>query len=157
MTNWKTFEDEAPDMAGKVAARFRAHKHHVMATIRADGSPRMSGTEVELDSGEAYLGSMWRARKARDLLRDPRVAVHSNPGEETMEGGDAKFSATATEVPDGDPAKERIREVLGPPEPFHYFRLDLDDVVLTEADAEEGALYVHHWRPGAGVSTTRLH
>lgn len=157
MTNWKTFEDEAPDMAAKVAARLRAHKHHVMATLRADGSPRVSGTEVELVDGEAYVGSMWRARKALDLLRDPRMAVHSNPGEETMEGGDAKFSALATEVPDGDAAKEATREALAPPEPFHFFRLDLLDVVLTEVDHEENALFVHLWRPGREVVTTRLH
>jgi hypothetical protein len=156
MSDWKTFEDEAPDMAAKVRARLEAHKHHVMATLRADGSPRVSGTEVELYEGEAYLGSMWQARKALDLKRDPRVAVHSNPGEETMEGGDAKFSATATEVPDGHPAKERIRDVLGPPEPFHFFRLDLHEVVLTEVDAAEEALRVHLWRPGRGVTTTRL-
>jgi hypothetical protein len=156
MTNWKTFEDEAPDMAAKVGARLRAHKHHVMATLRADGSPRVSGTEVELFEGEAYIGSMWQARKARDLMRDGRVAVHSNPGEETMEGGDAKFSASATEVPDGHPAKERIRDVLGPPEPFPFFRLDLHDVVLTEIRPEEDALLVHLWRPGREVTTTRL-
>jgi hypothetical protein len=157
MANWKTFEDDAPELAAKVAARLRAHKHHVMATLRVDGSPRVSGTEVELIDGEAYIGSMWHARKALDLHRDGRVAIHSNPGEETMEGGDAKFSAVATEIPDGAPAKETIRRALGPPEPFHFFRLDLVDVVLTEVDHEENALFVHLWRPGREVVTTRLH
>lgn len=157
MASWKSFEQEAPDMAAKVEARLRAHKHHVMATLRVDGSPRVSGTEVELFDGEAYVGSMWRAQKALDLLRDSRLAVHSNPGEETMEGGDAKFSASATDIPDGHAAKERLRDEVTPPEPFHLFRLDLHDVVLTEVDHEENALFVHLWRPGQAVRTTRLH
>ncbi|HEY6532266.1 MAG TPA: pyridoxamine 5'-phosphate oxidase family protein [Acidimicrobiales bacterium] len=154
MASWKTFKDESPELAGKVEARLRAHKHHVMATVRRDGAPRVSGTEVEISGDELYLGSMWEARKALDLRRDPRLAVHTNPGEETMEGGDAKFSATAIEVPDGDPAKERIRDEVSPPEPFHQFRLDLSEVVLTEVDQEAELLSVHLWRPGRGVTTT---
>lgn len=156
MTSWKTFEDDAPDMAAKVENRLRAHKHHMMATLRADSSPRVSGTEVELVDGEAYIGSTWRARKADDLLRDGRVAIHTNPGEETMEGGDAKLSAIAIEIPGGEPAKESMRQEPGPAEPFHLFRLDLLDVVLTEIDHTENALYVHLWRPGREIITTRL-
>jgi hypothetical protein len=157
MANWKTFKDEAPDLARRVEARFTAHKHHVMATLRADGSPRISGTEVVVTADELYLGSMWHARKALDLLRDPRMAVHSNPGEGTMEGGDAKFGAVATEVHDGEPGKEAVRTDIEPPEPFHLFRLDLRDVVLTEVDHEANALHTHLWRPGEGVRTATIH
>jgi hypothetical protein len=154
MANWKTFVEEAPEMAAAVVARLTAHKHHVMATLRADGSPRVSGTEVVITDDELYLGSMWRARKALDLLRDPRVAVHSNPGDESMDGGDARLDARATEVHDGDPAKESVRTTVQPPEPFHLFRLDLVDVVLIEVDHDAEALITHLWRPGAGVTTT---
>jgi len=158
---WQTFRDEAPEVAAKVEARFRAHTHHVMATLRADGSPRVSGTEVVLDGDDLFLGSMWRSRKALDLRRDPRVAVHSNPGDETMEGGDAKLSAFAAEVPDDHPAKVALRGEEadgdgGPPEPFHLFRLDLREVVLTEVDQEAGVLHVHLWRPGHGISSTTV-
>jgi hypothetical protein len=154
MASWKDFKDECPELAGKVEARLRAHKHHVMATVRRDGAPRVSGTEVEISDDELYLGSMWEARKALDLRRDPRLAVHANPGDDSMAGGDAKFSAIAVEVPDGDPAKERLRDDVAPPEPFHQFRLDLTEVVLTEVDQEAELLHVHLWRPGQGVRTT---
>ncbi len=156
MTDWKTFKDEAPDLAAKVEARIAAHTHHVMATLRADGSPRVSGTEIVVTDDDLYLGSMWHARKALDLFRDPRVAVHTNPGAETMEGGDAKFSGVATEVPDDHPAKADIEGDV-PPGPFHMFRLDLRDVVLTEVDHEANSLFVHLWRPGKGVTTTEVH
>ena len=154
MAHWSDITAEAPDLAGKVEARLTAHKHHVMATLRADGSPRVSGTEVVVTDDDLYLGSMWRARKALDLLRDPRVAVHSNPGDETMEGGDAKLDATAVEVPDGHPAKEAVRGDLESTEPFHLFRLDLRSVTLTEVDHDAEVLHVHLWRPGRGVTTT---
>lgn len=153
MASWKTFCDEAPELAPEVEARFRANKHHIIATLRADGSPRVSGTEVDLRGGHAYLGSMWQARKALDLLRDPRVAVHSNPSDPDMVGGDAKFSAVATEVPDDDPDKAAIAEHQ-PDEQFHFFRLDLTEVALTEVDEEAGLLFVHLWRPGQPVQTT---
>ncbi len=154
MANWKAFKDEAPDMAAKVEARLLAHKHHVMATLRADGSPRVSGTEVTVTDDELFLGSMWQARKAQDLLRDGRVAVHSNPGAETMEGGDAKLDAVAVEVPDGDPAKASVTAEEQPPGPFHLFRLDLRAVVLTEVDHDAELLHVRRWVPGRPVVTT---
>ncbi|MDI9973605.1 pyridoxamine 5'-phosphate oxidase family protein [Rhodococcus sp. IEGM 1307] len=84
MTNWTQFETEAPDLAKAVAARFEAHKHHVLATLRKDGSPRVSGTEVEFYEGALLLGSMVGARKVQDLQRDPRFSLHSNPGHHTM-------------------------------------------------------------------------
>ena len=154
MANWMTFTTEAPDLAEKVEARLRAHTHHVMATLRVDGSPRVSGTEVEIDSDELYIGSMWHARKALDLLRDGRMAVHTNPGDETMDGGDAKLRATAILVDDGEPAKEDRRQENQALEPYHLFRLELEDVVLTEVDQEAEMLHVHLWRPGRGVRTT---
>jgi hypothetical protein len=153
MSSWQMFTDEGGEMAAKVEARFRNHKHHVMATLRADGSPRVSGTEVDLRGGQAYLGSMWRARKALDLLRDPRVAVHSNPSDPDMVGGDAKFSAVAAEVPDDHPDKRAVAEHQ-PDDRFHMFRLDLTEVVLTEVDEAAGLLVVHVWQPGQGVIAT---
>src|SRR5437870_2394719 len=53
-----------------------SRKHLTMATLRRDGSPRISGTEVQFAGEHLEIGSMPRAVKARDLLRDPRVAIH---------------------------------------------------------------------------------
>lgn len=98
MVTWKQFSEEVPALADAVQARFKAHKHHVLATLRKDGSPRVSGTEVEILDGRLVLGSMFGALKAKDLIRDGRYALHSNPGEHTMEGGDAKIAGIAREV-----------------------------------------------------------
>lgn len=58
---------------------FAVRKHATLATLRRDGSPRISGTEVVFDdeAGEIYLGMMPGSVKALDLRRDPRLALHS--------------------------------------------------------------------------------
>ncbi|ASU84784.1 pyridoxamine 5'-phosphate oxidase [Nocardiopsis gilva YIM 90087] len=148
-TPWKTFSDEAPELAAAVRARFEATKHHVLATLRADDAPRVSGTEVGFQGPDIVLGSMPDALKVRDLQRDDRFALHANPGDGSMEGGDAKISGTAVEVTDPDEL-ESFRQPGQPPGPFHLFRLELADAVLTSVENDQ--LVIRLWRPGAGVT-----
>ena len=98
MATWAEFERAAPELAKEVRAAFERHKHLILGTLRADGSPRLSGTEVTIGLGELWLGMMPRSMKARDLRRDPRYAVHSAPLDVTMANGDAKVSGVAREV-----------------------------------------------------------
>jgi len=93
MATWQQFADAAPDLAAAVRARLTATKHHVLATLRKDGAPRVSGTEVDLtEDGHLRLGSMSEALKGKDLRRDGRFALHANPGDGSMDDGDAKLS-----------------------------------------------------------------
>src|SRR2546421_4917658 len=98
MATWEEFSAEAPQLAGAARRAFEAAKHHVLATLRRDGSPRVSGTEVDFWGPHLSIGSLWRAVKARDLQRDGRFALHANPGDGSMEGGDAKVAGVAVEV-----------------------------------------------------------
>ena len=100
MASWNDVEKDAPDLAERVRARFTSAKHHTLATLRRDGAPRISGTEVVFNLGEAWLGSMSGARKAQDLQRDPRFALHSSTADETLGDGDARIGGTAVEVTD---------------------------------------------------------
>ena len=137
--SWPRFVAEAPDLAEAVEARLRSAKHHVLATIRRDGSPRVSGTEVDFrDSGELALGSGREAVKAHDLLRDPRFALHAHPGDGSLDGGDAKLAGRAVDIDhdDGD---------------HHVFQLDLEEVVLTSLNAARDRLVIQTWRPGEAV------
>lgn len=140
MSNWREFSAAAPDLAAAVEARFTATKHHVLATLRRDGSPRVSGTEVDLRDGELSIGSMWRAVKAADLQRDGRFSLHSNPGDGSMAGGDAKMSGVAVEVVGHDDVGRS-----------HLFRLDVHEVVLTSVHPEGDRLVIEVWRPGQDV------
>ena len=143
--SWAVLEAQAPELAAAVRERFAVRKHCTLATLRADGSPRISGTEVELGGGELHIGSMANARKALDLRRDPRLAIHSptvDPpeGRETAWEGEAKLAGVAVEVPPADPA-----------DTSHRFRVDLTEVVLTKVDAAGQGLVITSWHPGRGV------
>src|SRR3712207_1932426 len=128
MTSWRDVETEAPELAAAVRACFAVRKHCTMATLRRDGSPRISGTEVEFADGAVTIGSMPGALKARDLQRDPRVAIHSptvDPpeGHEADWAGVAKLSGVAVEVPPEDPE-----------DTSHRFRIELTEVAHTKVD-----------------------
>ena len=77
MATWRDVERSEPEFAQRVRRLFDAHRHKTMATLRADGSPRISGIEATFDDGELTFGSMAHARKGADLRRDPRFALHS--------------------------------------------------------------------------------
>lgn len=152
MATWREFESSAPDLAVAVKARFTANKHHVLATIRKDGSPRVSGTEVDFTDGDTLrLGSMPNALKARDLQRDSRFAIHSNPGHHSMNGGDAKIAGRAVELTD----PSVLREIFdaAPPElvPYNVFDLDIEEVVLTSI--VDDRMQIDLWQPGSAVRT----
>jgi hypothetical protein len=140
MATWQHFADTAPDLATAVRARFEAAKHHVLATLRHDGAPRVSGTEVVFtDDGHLRIGSMSDARKGKDLKRDPRFALHANPGDASMDDGDAKLSGLATALPDQGADD--------------LFELDLREVVLTSVENDQ--LVIRFWTPEGGVREIR--
>jgi len=134
MASWSAFEAEAPDLAAEVRARFDAFTHKFLATLRADGSPRICGSECDWIDGELYIGSMTGALKARDLMRDPRFVLHSGSASPPGFTGDAKVAGVAVEVDLG--------------EPHHTFRLDLREVSALRVDEQ---LTIDVWTPGGGV------
>lgn len=147
MASWRDFEDEAPELAAAVKRRFELHESHVLATIRRDGSPRVSGSEVAFHGADLVFGSMPDARKVRDLQRDGRCAIHAHPSD-----GDAKVSGTAIELT--DPAA-RAAAGAEPEGEDYAFRLDLTAAVLTSVDQEQQLLIVEVWHPGQGVHITK--
>ena len=114
-------------------------KHLTMATLRRDGSPRISGTEVQFEDGDLRIGSMAGALKARDLQRDGRVAIHGPTHEPTSKGawrGEAKLTGRALPVTSADES--------------HRFRIDLDGVVITRLNAARDRLVIESWSPQQG-------
>jgi Pyridoxamine 5'-phosphate oxidase len=142
VASWSEFEAEAPELAARVRELLEAHRHKTMATLRRDGSPRISGTETELSDGELWIGSMRDARKARDLQRDPRFALHSGSEEPDVWTGDAKLAGLAEEVSTPDATS-------------HRFRLDLREVSTVGLDEARKALVIEVWTPGNGVRTMK--
>ncbi|GAA3498862.1 pyridoxamine 5'-phosphate oxidase family protein [Streptomyces prasinosporus] len=153
-TNWEAFVAAEPELAKTVEARFGAYTHHVLATLRRDGSPRTTGLEVRFLRGELWLGMMPHSLKALDLRRDPRFALQANPGDGTgMGGGDVRVCGRAIEVEDAETRAGYVEEVE-PPEPFHLFRTELTEVVRTSVE-DDTYLVVQVWKPGEPVRTLR--
>jgi hypothetical protein len=145
VTAWHEFEQAAPEFAQRVRALFDAHRHKTIATVRADGAPRISGIEAAFADGELVFGSMPGARKGADLRRDPRFALHSATVD-PVEGaaarwpGEAKISGRAisagplTEGPEGE-----------------RFRADIAEVVHTHLNEEATLLVIEWWTPTGGL------
>jgi hypothetical protein len=154
MPSWSEFEAAAPELAAKVRERLDAHGHKTLATLRADGSPRISGTESRIAEGELWIGSMWHALKARDLQRDPRYALHSGSDEPSDWSGDAKLAGVAEEITD----PELVRKHNGAAAeqgPSHLFRLDLREVSAVGLNDARDGLVIEVWTPEDGVREIR--
>jgi hypothetical protein len=145
MASWRDVERAEPEFARRVQSLFDAHRHKTIATVRADGAPRISGIEAAFQDGELTFGSMPNARKGADLRRDPRFALHSAPvdpvdGAEAQWPGEAKVAGRAVLVgpatagPDGD-----------------LFRADVTEVVHTHLDEKATRLVVEWWTPAGGL------
>ena len=151
MASWDEVSKAVPELSAAVQRVFDAHIHKVMATLRRDGSPRVSGTEVSFRDGEVWLGSMPDALKARDLQRDPRVALHSTPSDAEMTGGDAKIGGRAVEITDAA-ALEAMRTDEQPAGPYQLFRVDVDEVVFITLEGDPpDHLVIESWHEGRGV------
>ena len=153
MARWAEVASSAPDFATAVREVFDAHRHKTLATVRRDGSPRISGIEASFIDGELWLGMMGGSRKALDLRRDPRFAVHSATVDPELTKGDAKIAGRVEEIT--DPATmTAVFTAEGrdePPGPSHLFRADVTEVVLTRIGEPADHLVIEVWRPGQGV------
>lgn len=155
MTSWGEIERREPVLAARVRGVFDRYVHKTMATLRKDGSPRISATEVDFFAGEAWIGSMGQARKTLDLWRDPRVAIHSGTADpEDIDGaGDAKITGRVVAVT--NPALIAMVAGLVSPGPVHLFRLDVDEIVATDVGDPEDYMVVDYWTASAGRRTVK--
>jgi hypothetical protein len=143
MASWSEVESQAPELARAARGYFDKHKHKTLATLRKDGSPRISGSEAEFVDGELQFGSMWRAVKALDLLRDPRFALHSG-SDEPDDGwsGDAKVAGRAKVVAT-DEGKS------------HTFRADITELSVVRLGEPRDHLVIESWHEGRGLTRRR--
>ena len=156
MATWEDVTTAAPELAKAARELFEAHTHLTIATLRKDGSPRISGIECQFIEGELWFGSMPDALKARDLQRDPRFALHSGTGDASDWQGDAKLGGRAQEITDPDRMTE-IFEAMGHPQsgPSHLFRAELSEVSTVRLGDPADHLVIDVWREGEPVRRIR--
>src|SRR5690348_4493749 len=98
--NWDHFAAATPELAALGVERFEGTGIGILGTLRKDGSPRISPCEVYVVDGELLLGMMWQSKKALDLVRDPRLTVHSATSNRDGTEGDFKLYGRAVDVTD---------------------------------------------------------
>lgn len=112
-TSWTTLCSDTPELAQAITSRFTANLHHILGTIRPDGSVRLSGTEVTIDPDHVGLAMMPHSHKLNDVRRDPRVELHSAPLDAHLSRGDAKLVGVLIETgeTEGQPRAAFILDV----------------------------------------------
>ena len=119
-----------PELAGHARRLFDGGRHKTIATLRADGSPRISGIECEFVDGQLRFGSMANARKGADLRRDPRFALtarRSIPSRATRPSGRARPRSPGGPSPTG--------AIVDGPD-GETFDTDITEVVVTHLNPE---------------------
>jgi hypothetical protein len=147
MARWSELVAAEPEFAGRVQRLFEAGRHKTIATLRADGSPRISGIECGFVDGELSFDSMPGARKAADLRRDPRFALHGptfhpEEGNEAAWPGEAKIAGRAIPI---EPADDDGADT---------FTADISEAVITGLNAAATRLVIESWTPERGLVRT---
>jgi hypothetical protein len=151
--NWGEFAAAAPELAGLGQGLLERAGLCFLATLRADGWPRISPCEPFIVDGEMMLGMMWRSKKALDLHRDPRFTLHSAHAERAGTEGDFKLYGRAVEVTDPQ-QRERYALTLEnkiewrPADPYHLFCMDIEHAAYIRFGEDREAL---RWSPAEGL------
>lgn len=129
---FKEFSAACPAIATLAHERLARDQLVMVGTLRKNGWPRVSPCEVDFADGELFLGMMWRSMKALDLLRDPRVVVHSVTCNKDGTDGDIKLYGYARNIQEPvrrrafqDAIRARINWAPEEPE-FHLFAVDIE-------------------------------
>ncbi|WP_063005043.1 pyridoxamine 5'-phosphate oxidase family protein [Nocardia salmonicida] len=156
MTTWSQFTEEAPSVAALFSRRHQATgKLCMLATLRADGSPRISPIEPVIFEGMLVLAGMPNTRKFDDLARDPRFCLHTATVDPMVSDGDAKLFGTVTDLHD-EAVHARFAQKLFDDSGFdirgekfdHFYIADLTGASTVEV--RDDRLDITVWKPGAG-------
>jgi hypothetical protein len=157
MATWIDVTHAAPELAASVQERFDAHGVALLATLRRDGSPRIGGLEPLFAHGELWLGMMPGSRKADDVRRDPRFALHSTIADKKAVGGDARISGRAVVVDDDDvkaafAAAFAAANGYSPGDgPFDLVRADIGEIMFLKPEGDH--LTITWWSERDGLHT----
>jgi nitroimidazol reductase NimA-like FMN-containing flavoprotein (pyridoxamine 5'-phosphate oxidase superfamily) len=79
VATWAEIAAGAPELAREGERLFRVFTLAYLATVRADGGPRVHPVTITVHDGRLYVFLVRGTPKRSDLLRDPRYALHSFP------------------------------------------------------------------------------
>jgi hypothetical protein len=151
--HWSDIELAQPRLADVGRVRLIEPGVVLVATLRQDGTARISPVEPLIMDGDLWLSMLWQSAKAGDLLRDPRILVHGIVM--SRDGGDGEFKVRGTARAEDDSAVQRryadtVTATLGwNPQPgrFHLFAVDIAQVSFLRYDDATGDQFVTMWPP----------
>ncbi|MCP2280523.1 pyridoxamine 5'-phosphate oxidase family protein [Nocardia amikacinitolerans] len=161
MTFWTEFTEEAPKISTVFRRRHKATGNLCMlATLRADGSPRISPVEPRIFEGMLVVVGMPGTTKFKDLGRDPRFCLHTATVDTMVGDGDAKLFGTVTDLPDRE-LHARFAQDLFEESGFdirgqefdHFYVADLTGASCVEVADDQLAITI--WKPGEGERVVR--
>ena len=126
----------------------------LVGTVRRDGTPRLSPVEPWVMDGVLWLCMMWQSTKARDLMRDPRVLVHSIITNREGAEGEFKIRGSVWLETSADVLRrysDEVTQALGwtpSPERSHLFGVNIEDVTYMSYATATGDQHVAMWPPG---------
>jgi hypothetical protein len=161
MATWSEFAASAPKIAEIFVRRHAATGNLcLIATLRADGSPRISPMEPRIFDGHLVLVGMPNTTKFADLGRDPRFALHTATVDTQVSDGDAKVSGKVRNLRDAA-VHERFAAHL-----FEKTGMDLrgeafdpfyvaDLTGASSLELVDNQLEITIWKPGEAVRVVR--
>ncbi|MHB2020275.1 MAG: pyridoxamine 5'-phosphate oxidase family protein [Candidatus Xenobia bacterium] len=132
MLTWQEFSRQCPEMAQFGVARLRFGVMY-LATVRADGFPRVHPITAFVGSGHLYAFMEPTSPKAKDLQRNGRYAMHSLVTDSNGTNGEFQFSGLAEQVT--DPATRGTAVAASPYRPqdrYILFEFKLDRCLTNE-------------------------
>jgi Pyridoxamine 5'-phosphate oxidase len=152
--SWSDFEAVAGESAVGVRALIENTGFVFMGTIRPDGSPRISPIEAHLVGPELILVMIPNTHKARDVLGDPRIVLHSLITSAADPGTEFKLRGRATVVADEsqrEAAAQQIEVASGwrPRPGWLFVALEIERVAVLEW--HDDVMTLTRWDPSSGV------
>jgi hypothetical protein len=153
---WRDLELCAPEIAAPGKTRLHQTRVALLATLRRDGSPRISPVEPYFASGHLLFGAMVWTLKVRDLERDARCTLHSAITGPNEREGELKLYGRALDA--DDEVRNACREgwwIDEPPESARVFSLSIEEAAFVTWDYEGGEMTLRRWSPRLGLRTSQ--
>ena len=142
---WAQLEVAAPEIAALGFDLLERFQFVLVGTLTKGGSPRVNPCEAYMIDGHLLLNMMPRSLKALDLLRDPRIYVHTPVISKDNAEGEFKLAGRAPELADMSLRKkldDKFWEMIQwrPASDSHYFEVLAERVAYHRYGANEVAL-----------------
>jgi hypothetical protein len=158
MVSWREFTESAPRFAGTIRAGLESGPYALLGSIRSDGYPRISGVIVTLSDQELWVGMPADSIKTGDLVREPKMSLHSSVSASPTVQGDVKLHGRAVVVSEGEAEFDRFAAALGrdvQPGSLAVFRIDVLDAAQVRLSEARDRHLIESWRTGQQGTLTR--